>query len=58
MLFLQIAFLDAPIHETIVGLVIPVGLAQRKIVSIVVLVSLDTNIWKPKKKNHLQFRII
>ena len=58
MLFLQIAFQDAPIHETIVGLVIPIGLAQRRTVSIVVLVSLDTNIWKSKKKNHLQFRII
>jgi hypothetical protein len=58
MLFLQIAFQDAPIHETIVGLVIPIGLAQRKTVSVVVFVSLDTNIWKSKKKNHLQFRII
>lgn len=56
-LFLQIAFQDAPTHETIVGLVILIGLAQRKTVSIVVLVSLDTNIWKSKKKNHLQFRI-
>ena len=25
---------------------------------VVVFVSLDTNIWKSKKKNHLQFRII
>jgi hypothetical protein len=46
MLFLQIAFQDAPIHETIVGLVIPIGLAQRKIVSLIVLISLETNIWK------------
>ena len=58
MLFLQIAFQDAPIHETIVGLVIPIGLAQRKTGSLIVFVSLDTNIWKPKKKNHLQFRKI
>lgn len=50
MLFLQIAFQDAPIHETIVGLVILIGLTQRKTGLVVVFVSLATNIMKPKNK--------
>jgi len=50
MLFLQIVFLNAPIHETIVGLVILVGLAQRKIVSIVVLVSFGHKYKETKKE--------
>jgi hypothetical protein len=54
----KIVFQGAPIHETIAQLLKSIVLMQRKTVSKIAFVSLATNISKPKKKNHLQFRII